>query len=160
VASTAVVIAVEVKAQTGKREVLGFDVGPSEDRAFWASFLRSLVARELSGDRLVTSNSHRSLNSTVEAVLEGVAWQRWRVHFMRNALSLVSKANQQMVEATILTIFAQPDTASAHQQSHSGRRQGSLPETSRPYGRGGGRCAHLRYFPSRTLAEGMVQQPA
>ena len=44
-ASTAVVIAVGVKAQSGEREVLGFDVGPSEDGAFWTSFLRSLVAR-------------------------------------------------------------------------------------------------------------------
>src|SRR5829696_5965689 len=58
VASTAVVIAVGVNAQTGEREVLGLDVGPSEDGAFWASFLRSLVARGLSGVRLVTSDSH------------------------------------------------------------------------------------------------------
>jgi putative transposase len=38
VASTAVVIAVGVNAETGEREVLGLDVGPSEDGAFWASF--------------------------------------------------------------------------------------------------------------------------
>ncbi len=42
VGSTAVVIAVGVKAQTGEREVLGLDVGPSEDGAFWLTFLRSL----------------------------------------------------------------------------------------------------------------------
>ena len=59
VASTAVVIAVGVKAKTGEREVLGLDVGPSEDGAFWRSFLRSLVARGLSGVRLVTSDAHR-----------------------------------------------------------------------------------------------------
>ena len=45
-------IAVGVKAQTGEREVLGMDVGPSEDGAFWTSFLRSLVARGLCGVRL------------------------------------------------------------------------------------------------------------
>jgi putative transposase len=43
----AVVIAVGVKVQTSEREVLGFDVGPSEDRAFLTSFLRYLVARGL-----------------------------------------------------------------------------------------------------------------
>jgi hypothetical protein len=59
VASTAVVIAVGVKGETGEREVLGLDVGPSEDGSFWLSFLRSLVARGLSGARLVTSDSHR-----------------------------------------------------------------------------------------------------
>jgi putative transposase len=105
-----------VKAQIGEREVLGFDVGPSEDGAFWGAFLRSLVARGLCGVRLVTSDAHRGLKSAVEAVLVGASWQRCRVHFMRNALSLVPKAAQQMVGATIRTVFAQPDAVSAHQQ--------------------------------------------
>jgi putative transposase len=38
------------------------------------------------------------------------------VHFMRNALSLVPKAAQQMVGATIRTVFAQPDAKSACEQ--------------------------------------------
>jgi putative transposase len=116
VASVAVVIAVGVNAHSGEREVLGFDVGPSEDGAFWISFLRSLVARGLSGVRLVTSDAHRGLKMAVEAVLVGASWQRCRVHFMRNALSLVPKAAQQMVGATIRTVFAQPDAESAHHQ--------------------------------------------
>jgi putative transposase len=116
VVSTAVVIAVGVKAQTGEREVLGFDVGPSEDGAFWSAFLRSLVVRGLCEVRLVTSDAHRGLKGAIEAVLVGASWQRCRVHFMRNALTLVPKAAQQMVGATIRTVFAQPDAASAHQQ--------------------------------------------
>jgi len=59
VVSTAVVIAVGMKGESGEREVLGLDVGPSEDGAFWTSFLRSLVARGLSGVRLVSSDAHR-----------------------------------------------------------------------------------------------------
>ena len=52
-ASVAVVIAVGVKGETGEREVLGLDdVGPSEDGACWTAFVRSLVARSLSGVRL------------------------------------------------------------------------------------------------------------
>ena len=51
VVSTAVVIAMGVKGDTGEREVLGLEVGPSEDGSFWLSFLRSLVARALSGVR-------------------------------------------------------------------------------------------------------------
>ncbi len=117
VVSVAVVaIAVGVKAETGEREVLGLDVGPSEDGAFWTSFLRSLVTRGLSGVRLVTSDSHRGLKSAVEAVLVGASWQRCPVHFMRNALCLVPKAAQQMVGATIRTVFAQPDAQSAREQ--------------------------------------------
>jgi putative transposase len=116
VASMAVVIAVGVKGETGEREVLGLDVGPSEDEAFWSAFLRSLIARGLSGVRLVTSDAHRGLKSAIEKVLQGASWQRCRVHFMRNALSLVPKAAQQMVGATIRTVFAQPDAESARQQ--------------------------------------------
>jgi putative transposase len=116
VASMAVVIAIGVKGDTGEREVLGLDVGPSEDGAFWIAFLRSLVARGLSGVRLVTSDAHRGLKGAIEAVLVGASWQRCRVHFMRNALSLVPKAAQQMVGATIRTVFAQPDAQSAHEQ--------------------------------------------
>jgi putative transposase len=66
--------------------------------------------------RLVTSDSHRGLKSAVEAVLVGASWQRCRMHFMRNALSLVPKAAQQMVGATIRTVFAQPDTQGAREQ--------------------------------------------
>jgi putative transposase len=116
VVSTAVVIAMGVKADTGEREVLGLDVGPSEDEAFWTIFLRSLVARGLSGVRLVTSDAHRGLKGAIEVVLQGSSWQRCRVHFMRNALSLVPKVAQQMVGATIRTVFAQPDSESAREQ--------------------------------------------
>ena len=116
VSSVAVVIAIGVKGDTGEREVLGLDVGPSEDGSFWLSFMRSLVARGLSGVRLVTSDAHQGLKRAIEAVLQGASWQRCRVHFMRNALSLVPKATQQMVGATIRTVFAQPNVPSAHEQ--------------------------------------------
>lgn len=114
--SIAVVIAMGVKGESGEREVLGLDVGSSEDGAFWVSFLRSLVARGLSGVRLVTSDAHQGLKGAIETVLVGASWQRCRVHFMRNALSLVPRAAQQMVGATIRTVFAQPDAQSAHEQ--------------------------------------------
>jgi transposase-like protein len=112
VVSMAVVIAVGVN-RDGQREVLGLDVGPSEDGAFWLAFLRSLVTRGLSGVKLVTSDSHHGLKSAIAAVLQGASWQRCRTHFMRNALALVPKGAQQMVAATIRTVFYQPDADSA-----------------------------------------------
>ena len=38
------------------------------------------------------------------------------VHFLRNALALVPKAAQEMVAATIRTVFVQPDPAAAREQ--------------------------------------------
>lgn len=116
VVSLALVIAIGVNAATGLREVLGLDIGPSEDGAFWLAFLRSLVARGLAGVQLVVSDAHEGLKQAIGAVLHGASWQRCRVHFVRNALALVPKAAAQMVAATIRTVFAQPDVASARAQ--------------------------------------------
>ena len=112
VISMAVLIATGVK-RSGEREVLGVDVGPAEDLEFWRGFLRQLVSRGLRGVRLVTSDSHLGLKQAVAEVLVGASWQRCRVHFMRNALATVPKVAQQMVAATLRTIFAQPDLATA-----------------------------------------------
>jgi putative transposase len=115
VVSQAVVIAIGVRA-SGEREVLGLDVGPSEDGAFWLAFLRSLVARGLDGVQLVISDAHEGLKGAIAAVLTGASWQRCRVHFVRNALALVPKGMAEMVAATIRTVFVQPDAPGAHEQ--------------------------------------------
>ena len=39
----------------GEREVLGVDIGDSEDETFWTRFLRNLHDRGLGGVRLVIS---------------------------------------------------------------------------------------------------------
>ena len=115
VISMAVVVAIGVRS-SGERDVLGLDVGPSEDGAFWHQFLRSLVARGLAGAQLVISDAHQGLKSAIAAVRQGASWQRCRVHFVRNALGLVPKAAAEMVAATIRTVFAQPDPAMAREQ--------------------------------------------
>lgn len=115
VVSQAVVIATGVTAD-GRREVLGFDVGDSEDGAFWTAFLRSLKARGLAGVQLVISDAHTGLKAAIESVLLGAAWQRCRVHFLRNVLAQVPKGNAEMVAAAIRTIFAQPDAEHVSEQ--------------------------------------------
>jgi putative transposase len=115
VVSQAVVVAVGVTA-TGRREVLGVDVGDSEDGAFWTGFLRSLKARGLAGVRLVVADAHLGLRQAVNAVLLGASVQRCRVHFTRNMLAAVPKGSAEMVAAAIRTIFAQPDAAHVAEQ--------------------------------------------
>jgi len=115
IVSKAIVVATGV-TRTGDREVLGCSVGDSEDGAFWLAFLRSLRARGLAGVQLVISDAHEGLVSAVEAVMIGAAWQRCRVHFMRNVLAKIPKANAEMVAAAIRTIFSQPDATHVHAQ--------------------------------------------
>ena len=73
VVSQAVVVALGMTAD-GVREVLGVDIGPSEDGAFWLGFLRSLVARGLGRVRLVVGDAHKGLRVAIGAVLHGAGW--------------------------------------------------------------------------------------
>ncbi len=115
VVSQAVVVAFGVAAD-GRREVLGFDVGDSENEGFWTSFLRSLKARGLDGVKLAISDAHSGLKKAIGTVFHGAGWQRCRVHFMRNVLSIVPKGSQDMVASIIRTAFAQPDAAHVNTQ--------------------------------------------
>ena len=65
----------------GRREVLGCDVGDSENEVFWTDFLRTLKARGLGGTQLVISDAHTGLKAAIGAVLLGSSWQRCRVHW-------------------------------------------------------------------------------
>ncbi len=106
--NVACVIATGVNAN-GSREVLGMEVITTEDGAGWLAFLRSLVARGLSGVQLVVSDAHEGLKGAIEAVLAGASWQRCRTHAMRNLLTKVPKSSQSMVATLVRTIFEQPD---------------------------------------------------
>ena len=60
VVSKAVVVATGV-TEHGAREILGLDVGDSEDETFWRKFLTDLKDRGLSGVLLVISDQHAGL---------------------------------------------------------------------------------------------------
>src|SRR5262249_24665193 len=161
VISMAVLIAVGVK-RTGEREVLGVDVRPAEDVEVWRAFLRQLVSRGLRGVRLVTSDRHLGLKRAVAEILVGATGQRCRVHFMRNALSTVPKVAQQMVAATLRTIFAQPDLASAQDagRAHRAAVREALPEVGRGAARGGDGHPGLLRLSRRAPPSDLVDQLA
>jgi transposase-like protein len=100
----------------GFRESLGLDVVTTEDGAAWLAFLRSLVARGLSGVKLDTSDAHPGLVDAIAATLPGASWQRCRTHFMRNLLTRVPKAAQTFVATMVRSIFAQPDDETVLEQ--------------------------------------------
>ena len=108
VVSMAVVVATGITADGG-REVLGLDVGDSEDEVFWRGFLTALKRRGLGGVRLVISDQHAGLVAAPKRSFQRTAHQRCRVHFARNLLALVPKTHTDMVAAVFRTIFAQPN---------------------------------------------------
>ena len=110
-----VVVGTAVNAE-GKREIVGLDVGTSEDGAFWLSFLRSLVTRGLSGVELVVSDAHQGLRDAIATAFGGACWQRCRTHFMTNLLSQVPKRAQPWVATMVRSIYQQPSAEEIHSQ--------------------------------------------
>ena len=115
VTSKAVVIATGVSA-SGHREILGIDVGDSENEVFWREFLRRLRARGLDGVQLVISDQHAGLVAAIARCFQGAAHQRCRVHFARNLLAMIPKGHQAMVSAAFKTVFAQVSGPDMHAQ--------------------------------------------
>jgi putative transposase len=115
IVSMATVIAIGVDTQ-GRRHILGFALGASEESTFWLDFLRSLIRRGLKGVQLVTSDAHEGLKVAINQVLAEATWQRCRVHFMRNVLAHVPKRDKALIAAAIRTVFAQPEREAAKQQ--------------------------------------------
>lgn len=105
VVSRAVVIATGITAN-GDREVLGVDIGDSEDETFWTRFLRSLRDRGLGGVRLVISDAHAGLKASIRKCFTGSSWQRCRVHYARNLLAVVPRSHVEFVAAAFRSIFA------------------------------------------------------
>jgi putative transposase len=125
VVSMAVVVASGVRADG--RETLGLDVGDSEDEVFWRSFLSSLKKRGLGGVQLVISDQHAGLAAALKRSFQGTAHQRCRVHFARNLLAHVPKAQADYVprrSARSSPSPAQPRCT----------RRGTKPATSSPRG--------------------------
>ena len=81
-------VATGVNAE-GYREILGLQVSSAEDGAGWLAFLRDLVARGLSGVKLVTSDAHQGLVAAIGAALPGASWQRCRTHLRGRVRSSV-----------------------------------------------------------------------
>src|SRR4051812_19709279 len=110
----AVVVAHAVH-ETGRREIIGLDIGEAETEAFWTEFLRSLVARGLVGVQLAISDAHPGLKAAIARVL-AASWQRCTVHFLRDLRGHCRKDQHDALGALIRQIFTAPDGAEARRR--------------------------------------------
>jgi transposase-like protein len=117
--------------ETGRRELIGLDVGECETEAFWTEFLRGLVARGLTGVQLCVSDAHQGLKAAIAKVL-GVPWQRCTVHFLRDCLGLARREQQPMLAALIRPIFDQDDREPARDRLSEAvaHLEGKLPKVA------------------------------
>ena len=114
VVKVAVLVATGVNAD-GYREILGLQVNSTEDGAGWLTFWRDLVARGLTGVKLVTSDAHAGLVAAAGATVGG-SWQRCRTHYAAILLVVIPKSSWPWVKTLLGIVFDQPDAESVHAQ--------------------------------------------
>jgi transposase-like protein len=114
VARKCVVVAHAVH-ETGRREIIGLDVGAAETEAFWREFLRSLVARGLVGVQLAITDAHPGLKPALAQVL-GAPWQRCTVHFLRDLRGHVRRDQHDALGAIIRQVFTAADGDQARER--------------------------------------------
>lgn len=100
----------------GHREVLGMRVATAESGAACNEFFADLVARGLTGVRLVTSDAHAGLVEAIAANLPGAAWQRCRTHYAFNLMGVTPKNMWPAVKAMLHSVYDQPDATAVHAQ--------------------------------------------
>jgi putative transposase len=118
VVSKALVVAYAVH-ETGRREVIGIDLGEVESEAFWTEFLRGLRARGLDGVKLAISDHHEGLKAAIARILS-CPWQRCAVHFVRNMHGHCRPSQRGLVSAALREVF------NAHDRDEARRRVGEV----------------------------------
>ena len=160
IVNVSVVVATAVNSE-GKREIVGMDVGTSEDGAFWLAFLRSLVARGLGGVKLVVSDAHQGLRDAIATVFGGASWQRCRTHFMTNLLTQVPRSAQPWVGHHGPHHLPAAVSAGGACPTRAGDCSAPGPVPTGRLSTGRGWCGRpgLLQLPRGPLEEDLVQQP-
>ena len=115
VVSKAVLLALGVNGE-GRRELLGYEIAACEDEGTWTAFLESLVARGLTGVRLVVSDAHGGLKRALQRTFAGSTWQRCSIHLGRNLATTVGHRHRGEVLGLLKMVLASPDIDTARDQ--------------------------------------------
>ena len=133
----------------------------ARDEVFWRGFLTSLKKRGLTGS---SSSSPTSTPASWRRfpALQGSSHQRCRVHFIRNVLAHVAKAETEMVAAVFRTIFAQPDLGSMSKQwdKVAVELSGRYPKIGTLMDEAKAEVLAFAAFPARALAQDLVHKSA
>lgn len=105
IVSQAVLITAGINA-LGQREILDWRLGDSESEATWSEVFRSLKDRGLHGVTLVVSDAHAGIKAAMNRHMQGVAWQRCRVHFKRDLLHATSYKHGKELTDDIRSVLA------------------------------------------------------
>jgi putative transposase len=148
VVSQAVMVTAGVTCQ-GRREILDWRVGDSESEASWGEVFRQLKDRGLAGLELVVSDAHAGIRAAMARHFQGVAWQRCRVHFMREMMRKVSYKVAGDLMKDLRAVFAGQDRAECLRRGEemAARWEGRYPAVAKMLREGLEDCLTVLDFP-------------
>lgn len=117
VVDCAVLLAMGVREEDGRRILLGVSVSLSEAEVHWRSFLESLRGRGLEVTRLVVSDDHAGLRAARRAVFPNLPWQRCQFHLQQNAQGYVPRVSMRTeVARDLRAVFNATDRGEADER--------------------------------------------
>ena len=105
-----VVIGIDMQ---GKRDILAIEPTQEESESTYKSLFDSLKARGLEDVWLVVSDAHKGLTKAIRESFVGCAWQRCKVHFMRNILARIPSKEKTAFASRLKQVWLQPDIDTA-----------------------------------------------
>jgi putative transposase len=113
----AVLVAMGVREEDGKRTLLGVSVSLSEAEVHWRTFLEGLRKRGLEVTKLITSDDHAGLRAARRAVFPNLPWQRCQFHLQQNAQAYVPNvALRPQVARDLRSVFNSTERAEADER--------------------------------------------
>lgn len=114
----------------GKRDILAVEPMYEESASTYTKLFKSLKARGLEKVWLVVSDAHKGLVKAASECFVGCAWQRCKVHFMRNILAHISGRDKKAFAEKLKQIWLQPDYDSAKKYANAlmDEYEGKYPE--------------------------------
>lgn len=97
----------------GKRDILAIEPMQEESEATYKNLFESLKSRGLEEVWLVVSDAHNGLTKAIRESFVGCAWQRCKVHFMRNILARIPSKDKTVFASRLKQIWLQPDIDTA-----------------------------------------------
>lgn len=104
IGSKAMMVALAI-TDSGRREIVGFEIYDNESKETWKLFLKSLKDRGLTDPKLITSDAHDGILYAISKVFPNTPWQRCQTHFSRNILSHAPSKYQKAIHAELIEMY-------------------------------------------------------
>lgn len=101
----------------GQRHILAVEPMLEESKQSYTQLISSLKERGLQTPALVVSDAHKGLVAAITECFSGAAWQRCKVHFMRNILAHIPHKDKDSFASSLKQIWTASTSSEARHRA-------------------------------------------